>query len=633
MKIKYLLLIVLLSSFYRVYPQYHLDQLSDSLKVYLEEGWKCWNETEEGSCIPYYQKFFEEVKKSSECLPCAETELARVYAWEGQYKKSIKHSQNVLRDAKKHEGRLRYELESDAYNEIGGNYREMGDLEKALDYFLKSLKVKDEIEKYDKKIAAEYRAINKYNIGGVYSSMNDCKSAIKYQKETFYELTALENNRTCQVADGISREYINCKQLDSAKTWAFKTITLAQTQKIGNQFEVSAYSLLAEIYKEQLPDSAIFYLNKALKFETSKNLALQTARIYITKAEILSAQNNYIEAQHNFTKASELLPSDAILDLSALYNAWGVAANENQDYKKASESLIKFIQLNNSINSEKTQKAVRELNIKYETEKKERQITEQELKIQKQQTKFLYAVFGSGLLVLLMGGGFILYRYIQKAKLKRLQQEKENAILNAFIKGEERERNRISHELHDGVAATIGAVKMGLESMPHLSKQSQQEQLQKLTQILENTHADVRHMAHNLLPSTLEKEGLIKATQQFAHEINQTQLLTISVLENNSQAELLSKQLQLMLFRIVQELVNNIIKHSQAQEAIITFSKTNGTLQISVTDNGIGYQENNGKGQGLYSISQRLKSIGGNFKIVKGTHTNGTQAIAELKMP
>ena len=90
---------------------------------------------------------------------------------------------------------------------------------------------------------------------------------------------------------------------------------------------------------------------------------------------------------------------------------------------------------------------------------------EQELKIQKQQSNLLYAIFGGALLLSVFGGVFIYYRKSQKLKLKQFQQEKENAILNSFILGEERERGRISHELHDGVAAMIGAAKMSLESI------------------------------------------------------------------------------------------------------------------------------------------------------------------------
>lgn len=205
--------------------------------------------------------------------------------------------------------------------------------------------------------------------------------------------------------------------------------------------------------------------------------------------------------------------------------------------------------------------------------------------------------------------------------------------MNAFIRGEERERNRISHDLHDGVAAMIGAAKMTLESIPHLSEDKQMEQLSKVKSILENTHADVRHIAHNLLPTVLEKEGLIKATEQFASEVNETGLVRILVKDKGSNAHEISSQFQLMLFRIIQELVNNIIKHSQAQNAMITFGRNKKGLMIEVVDDGIGYNGDINTGnQGLYGISQRLKSIGGDFKIIS-KREKGTQAMVEVQVP
>jgi len=171
-----------------------------------------------------------------------------------------------------------------------------------------------------------------------------------------------------------------------------------------------------------------------------------------------------------------------------------------------------------------------------------------------------------------------------------------------------------------------------MEAIPFLDAEQQVQQFIKINKILEDTHADVRHIAHNLLPVTLEKLGLISATQHFVSEINETRLINVSVVDENSNAEAMPHQLQLMLFRIIQELVNNIIKHSQAQNAVITFSRNTQGIQIEVTDDGIGFDGDVDDGnQGLYSISQRLKSIGGNFKFIR-KKDRGMQAIAEVKL-
>ena len=282
------------------------------------------------------------------------------------------------------------------------------------------------------------------------------------------------------------------------------------------------------------------------------------------------------------------------------------------------------------MNVTKNQELIHEFQVKYETEKKEKQIAEQKLKIQKQNAKIWFAILGGILFAAILGGTFLYHKKAEKLKLKQLEQEKENAILSSFVLGEERERNRISHELHDGVAAMIGAAKMSLESIPHLSTEQQMKQILKVVGILEDSHADIRHIAHNLLPIVLEKEGLIKATKHFANEINDTKLVNILVSDHHSNANEQPQQLQLMLFRIIQELVNNIVKHSQAKNAEIIFSKAQNSLQIEITDDGIGYDEAiDQANQGLYSISQRLRSIGGQFQISRKS-SGGTQAKVEL---
>lgn len=103
-------------------------------------------------------------------------------------------------------------------------------------------------------------------------------------------------------------------------------------------------------------------------------------------------------------------------------------------------------------------------------------------------------------------------------------------------------------------------------------------------------------------------------------------MVNISVIDNESKVEKLLPQLQLILFRVIQELVNNIIKHSQAQHAGIRFGNSPNGLQIEISDDGIGYEDTKGGGsQGIYSITQRLKAIGGNFKITE-RKSGGTKA-------
>jgi signal transduction histidine kinase len=388
---------------------------------------------------------------------------------------------------------------------------------------------------------------------------------------------------------------------------------------------------LSRIEKNQ--EKAIGFAQKSYNAAKLEGNPIHLATSTTQYAEALYKANKKDEALQ-FAQESVKYATD-VGDKSILIRSLKNAGNlyfENGEKDKAAQYFQQYISINDSIMGVDIPKQINEINTKYETEKKEKLIAEQELKIQKQKSNLLLSIVSGILLVSILGGIYFFNRKANKAKFIQLQTEKENAILNSFIQGEERERNRISHELHDGVAAMLGAAKMSIESIPHLPPDKQNEQLVRIKTILENTHADVRHIAHNLLPIVLEKEGLIKATEHFANELNASKLIQITVTDRESHAEELNSQLQLMLFRVIQELINNTVKHSQAKFAQIEFSRNEKGLQIEVSDDGIGFDGDvNDGNQGLYSISQRLKSIGGNFKFIKKSD-RGMKAVAELKV-
>lgn len=631
---KYILLFTLLSGFLSIWAQenykvkyknkFHFKTLSEETLKYYDDAQNCWENTEE-SCIPFYKKMIESATRNKECKPCAEIELARGYFFENAFDSSISQLNNLLKDAKNLDEKRRDELELDAYNIMALNYASTGDYKNAILYFSECGK---RIDKLGKK---EQSALLKVNMGRIYSDMGNHEKSIEMRKKALNELKKLNISRqTAIITSGIAAAYNNNNQMDSAIVWSKYALTLAKEQQDVNS-EISGYYVLAASLEKTQPDSAMLFAEQAIHLSRKNNSKFSLSEALGVKGNLLTAQKNYREAEKVYLEAIALERENGVKDnLLLFYEKLGKTAYLNKNYPLSAEYLYEATNLKDAIISKENRELVHEFNTKYETEKKEKQIAEQELKIQKQRSNLLYAILGGALLVSVLGGVFIYNRKAQKLKLKHLQQEKENAILNSFILGEERERNRISHELHDGVAAMIGAAKMSLEAIPHLPEEKRMEQLSKIQGILEHSHSDIRHIAHNLLPTVLEKEGLVQATVQFASEINETKLVNILIKDKNSNANELSKQLQLMLFRVIQELVNNIIKHSQAQNAEIIFSRRPNGLQIEVSDDGIGYDGMNKPGeQGLYSITQRLKSIGGNFKITK-SNSGGTQAMVEL---
>ncbi len=274
-------------------------------------------------------------------------------------------------------------------------------------------------------------------------------------------------------------------------------------------------------------------------------------------------------------------------------------------------------------------RAMGELLVQYEAEKKDKLLAQQQLLIQQKNTSIkIWLLIGA---VLLVVGLVYLYQVKrnQTQKIKLLHQENENAVLNALMNGEEKERNRISRELHDGIAAMIGATQMSLQSLPFISDEKKQEQLYKLTSLVSKTHTEVRRIAHDLMPITLEKEGLVAAIQQFTGELNAVGALQIKVQNELPDEYPIPKRTELMLYRMVQELVNNVMKHAQATSAWIHLSANHQELKIEVIDNGIGFNTSH-ENQGLQSIRERLKAINGKIQIFNAI-PNGTQIIIQIQ--
>ena len=507
----------------------------------------------------------------------------------------------------------------DAYNLLANCYYLKGDLNSALHNYLKIAAVLED-------------GGNQLHLGYLYSNIAVLLGAtqnnnkhIEYLLKSYNLLKKNQDQRfIATVASNLALGYYHTKDTIKTNKWSKEALKLS---KLSNDFVAKTQAYLALSLIEKNLDVSLDYAEQSVKYANEQNDKTHKASAYYRYAAVLDQLGErkkaltYAEDAVNF--AQEV--GDNVTLTNASFTAATIYYNSGMKDKSADFYHI-YATFKDSIASAENAREINDINTKYETEKKEKQLAEQDLKIQKQRANLLYAILGGALLISVLGGIFIYHRKGQKLKLKQFQQEKENAILNSFILGEERERNRISQELHDGVAAMIGAAKMSIESIPHLTQEQGMAQLSKVKTILENTHAEVRHIAHNLLPTVLEQEGLVKATSHFAFEINETKLVTITVTDNNSNYQELSLQLQLMLFRVIQELVNNIIKHSQAKNAEIIFSTNSYGLQIEISDDGIGYEDSNEVGnQGLYSITQRLKSIGGNFKIMKKT-SGGTQA-------
>lgn len=224
-----------------------------------------------------------------------------------------------------------------------------------------------------------------------------------------------------------------------------------------------------------------------------------------------------------------------------------------------------------------------------------------------------------GLMLCCMAGLIYLGFRIRINQLKRKQKLQEK-LTQDILQSQETERKRIAQELHDGVGQELSLLKITAE------KQQQEQITQRVKKVIE----DIRLISRNLHPHYFEKLGLSRAIEVLVEEAHQSgpiywvhELETIDALFSASQ--------QLMIFRMVQECVNNTLKHSQAKNAKVSIHREGAAVQIMVQDNGRGFQPDQQKLQslGLSTIRERVKALGGEF-ILRSKPGQGTQYIITL---
>jgi len=263
------------------------------------------------------------------------------------------------------------------------------------------------------------------------------------------------------------------------------------------------------------------------------------------------------------------------------------------------------------------QRELAELEIKYDTEKKENEILEQKLIIERQNQIKNLTWIGLGILALIILGVMFVQKNrikyekkLRKEELTSLQKVNDLKIANALISGQEAERLRISQDLHDGLGGMLSTIKHQVEM---LGENMQTDELFNKTELLvDNACKEVRRIAHNMTPNALHLAGLKGAVEDVVHHVNSLNIE--AELEMIGDISIISEGITLHIFRIIQELVNNVVKHSEANTHLVQVVVENNFLDIIVEDNGKGMDmsaSNNKTGMGIENISSRVAYLNG----------------------
>jgi len=391
----------------------------------------------------------------------------------------------------------------------------------------------------------------------------------------------------------------------------------------------------AEIYKNR--DSSLYFIDKAYGYNKSTEGLYYTL---VNKANIYRQDKEFTTSISLLEEAKDSLPARfQKKNLKFIYQLLAKDYDSIGNTKKSLENLKLHLAYIDTLNREKQYVNL----IKYQTTEKEKQILiEQGQKVKNRNI----AIALGGSLLLLSIIAVLIYRSTKRKqriaeqekelevqKTTTLLKEQEITTINAMIEGQEKERLRLAGDLHDNLGGTLAAVKMHIGNLQNNLEKSKnpQELLDKANTLISEAYKNVRSIAHERNSGVMAKEGLLPAVQKLAKKVAISGGLHIDVNDFGLE-ERLSNHLEITIFRIIQELITNVIKHAQASEVTISLTQHEDELNIVVEDNGKGFKV--GKledkdGMGLGSIERRVEHLEGTM-LVDSTISKGTNVIIDI---
>ena len=430
--------------------------------------------------------------------------------------------------------------------------------------------------------------------------------------------------------------YFALTQYDSALYYFKQAFSLSQKLKSERQLAIASSNIGAIYYMKNDFNTAIDYYKTSLDiYKKNNNLANMPVALS-NLGEAYIAQNNFTEGFKLYDEA--LLYCEKAKEYnfrSEIFKMYADAYVKKGDYKQAYDYQVKFKSAKDSLTKKLYNKNVAEAETKYETKEKEAKIAQQKLELFRQQSWLITLIIS---LLALAAFAYLYYnrnRLKQKAILDAAIIREQQLGLNAVIEAQEAERKRIAKDLHDGIAQELVALKLGFNRLQNKIERIAPDEavnIEQLTHQLNESCTEVRNIAHVMMPPSLETSGLVSALEMLLrNSLQHTDIKT--EFEHFDLPERLNDKTEIGLYRIAQELLNNILKHAQASKIILQLYKTGNQLIMRLEDNGQGFDfeaAKNKSSMGLLNILSRVNNLGGTFFSEKGI-TVGT--VSTIRIP
>jgi two-component system NarL family sensor kinase len=583
--------------------------------------------------------FYESALKLSEELKYMRgmisfyTNATYVYNVKGMYDTALQMNLKSVELAKAFGDRERL---SATLANVAASYTMLDQREKAIAIYLEIIPLFENMPE-----TVGYGVINE-NLCMLYNEINQHEKAKTYGQKALIIFKKLKNDYgKASALNNLAIAHMSLAEYDKSIVLLEEGQTIAR--KINDQYVLMSISLnLANVNIDLGNFEAIkrhcenaLAIAKKLNDPVAEAIALRGLAIHYFN------MNQPVEAER-YAKQSlqNALAQRSLKHAGKAYSVLAEIAILKKNFLDNTTYSIKSDSIRNVLMNESIARNIQNIEAKYETEKKEQQIRDlqQEAEITDlsfQRNKLFNAALIGSLIFVMVIAFLARHNYrqnkklltqenqVQQARIGQLENEKQILAGEAVVKGQEEERGRLAKDLHDGLGGLLSGIKFSFASVKgNLTMTSENHQaFERSMDMLDSSIREMRRVAHNMMPEALVRFGLDTALKDYCNDINLTGALKISYQSIGTKDENFDKTTTITIYRIVQELITNTMKHSAAKTAIVQLTKTSNQLSVTVEDDGKGFDTSlikQSRGVGWTNIQHRVNFLKGKLDVDSG---------------
>jgi two-component system NarL family sensor kinase len=517
------------------------------------------------------------------------------------------------------------------HNNIADRYWDVGYFNLAIESYQRALDAAKQLEDV-------YYVISMLTqMALLYADVENAERGVYYGKQALKAALAMpegieRNYFIAKSRNTIGINFDNDGQYDSALVYHFENLNDTASSQAFGLFSV--YNNIGNTYSKMGRwRLAGDFWKRAAKIEDLSDYNRST--LYLNLGRYYGQSGNHQKAFTYLQAALE--KGQAAQNYEKIRDAWEALSNHYEQTGNLSEALDyskRFRNLKDSLLSEAKYRAIAEMEIQYDTKQKEatnlllsKQNAEKDLLITRRNNQLLWATLGMLILLFAALSIWLFWHFRQRERATQAQKALQSARFSAVMETEEKERARIARELHDGLGQVLTSARLNVAALDGEVAEADAPLLQNAMGLIDRSIIEIRAISHNMMPASLTKLGLLPALKDMVDKINMAGKVTVVAQLDALEQIQLQESMRLTIYRCIQELLNNVLKHASASRIGISATIETRALRIQIEDNGTGFdirQLEASSGLGWASMQSRLEWHGGSLT-VKSTPDFGTR--------